>query len=111
VTANPKYRDKAHWFKKSLGETPGLDVAADIIEGLFAQDSGVRTKPGQKAVKSTLAQGAGETSEIVQTLSAQSSQNSERVDFYPTLADASISGAIGSHSMRHRCGNRFGCGT
>jgi zeaxanthin glucosyltransferase len=54
VTANPKYRDKAHWFKKSLGETRGLDVAADIIEGVFAQDSGVRTKPRHKAVKSTV---------------------------------------------------------
>jgi len=32
VKANPDYRDKARWFQKVLGETRGLDVAADIVE-------------------------------------------------------------------------------
>jgi zeaxanthin glucosyltransferase len=35
VTTNPSYRDKARWFQKILGETRGLDVAADIIERVF----------------------------------------------------------------------------
>jgi zeaxanthin glucosyltransferase len=39
VKANPNYRDKAHWLKKVLGETSGLDVAADIIERVFTEDS------------------------------------------------------------------------
>ena len=30
LKANPNYRDKARWFQKVLGETRGLDVAADI---------------------------------------------------------------------------------
>jgi zeaxanthin glucosyltransferase len=37
VKANPNYRDKAHWFQKVLGETRGLDIAADIIERVFAE--------------------------------------------------------------------------
>jgi zeaxanthin glucosyltransferase len=37
VTANPNYRDKARWFQKVLGETRGLDVAADIIERAFGE--------------------------------------------------------------------------
>jgi len=35
VTADPSYRDKARWFQKILGETRGLDMAADIIERAF----------------------------------------------------------------------------
>jgi zeaxanthin glucosyltransferase len=35
VTTNPNYRDKARSFQKILGETRGLDVAADIIERAF----------------------------------------------------------------------------
>src|SRR5262245_42286720 len=35
VTSNPSYRDKARWFQKVLRKTPGLDVAADIIERVF----------------------------------------------------------------------------
>jgi UDP:flavonoid glycosyltransferase YjiC (YdhE family) len=35
VKANPNYRDKARWFQKVLGETRGLDIAADIIERVF----------------------------------------------------------------------------
>jgi len=38
VGANPNYRDKARWFQKVLEETRGLDVAADIIERVFAQN-------------------------------------------------------------------------
>jgi MGT family glycosyltransferase len=37
VKANPNYRDKARWFQKVLGETRGLDVAADIIERVFGE--------------------------------------------------------------------------
>jgi zeaxanthin glucosyltransferase len=37
VKANPDYRDKARWFQKVLRETRGLDVAADIIEGVFGE--------------------------------------------------------------------------
>ncbi len=37
VTANPSYRDKARWFQKVLGETRGLDIAADIIERVFGE--------------------------------------------------------------------------
>ncbi len=37
VTANPSYRDKAGWFQKVLGETRGLDKAADIIERVFGE--------------------------------------------------------------------------
>jgi len=37
VTANPNYRDKARWFQKVLGETRGLDIAADIIERVFGE--------------------------------------------------------------------------
>jgi MGT family glycosyltransferase len=37
VTANPKYRVKARWFQKVLAETPGLDIAADIIERIFEE--------------------------------------------------------------------------
>ena len=38
VTGNPNYRDKARWFQKVLGETPGLDVAADIIERVLGEN-------------------------------------------------------------------------
>jgi MGT family glycosyltransferase len=37
VKSNPRYRDKALWFQKVLRETRGLDVAADIIERVFAK--------------------------------------------------------------------------
>jgi zeaxanthin glucosyltransferase len=37
VKANQSYRDKARWFQKVLGETRGLDVAADIIERVFGE--------------------------------------------------------------------------
>ena len=37
VTANPTYRVKARWFQKVLAETPGLDIAADIIERIFEE--------------------------------------------------------------------------
>jgi MGT family glycosyltransferase len=37
VKANLNYRDKARWFQKILGETRGLDVAADIIERVFGE--------------------------------------------------------------------------
>jgi zeaxanthin glucosyltransferase len=47
VTANPNYRDKARWFQKVLGETRGLDVAADIIERAFGE------KTWKKAVAAT----------------------------------------------------------
>jgi zeaxanthin glucosyltransferase len=39
VTANPNYRDKARWFQKVLAETRGLDVAADIIERAFGENT------------------------------------------------------------------------
>jgi zeaxanthin glucosyltransferase len=39
VRANPNYRDKARWFQKILAETHGLDVAADVIEQVFAENS------------------------------------------------------------------------
>ena len=39
VTANPSYRDKARWFQKVLGETRGLDMAADIIERAFGENT------------------------------------------------------------------------
>src|SRR5260221_4731401 len=37
VTANPNYRDKARWFQKVIGETRGLDIAADIVEQAFGE--------------------------------------------------------------------------
>jgi MGT family glycosyltransferase len=37
VTTNPKYRDKARWFKKIIANTRGLDIAADIIERVFGE--------------------------------------------------------------------------
>jgi MGT family glycosyltransferase len=37
LKANPNYRGKARWFQKVLGETRGLDVAADIIEQVFGE--------------------------------------------------------------------------
>jgi zeaxanthin glucosyltransferase len=37
VKADPNYREKARWFQKVLGETRGLDVAADIIERVFGE--------------------------------------------------------------------------
>jgi zeaxanthin glucosyltransferase len=37
VKANPNYRGKARWFQKVLGETRGLDVAADLIEQVFGE--------------------------------------------------------------------------
>ena len=37
VTSNPTYRDKARWFQKVLGETRGLEIAADIIERVFGE--------------------------------------------------------------------------
>jgi zeaxanthin glucosyltransferase len=37
VKANPNYRGRARWFQKVLGETRGLDVAADIIEQVFGE--------------------------------------------------------------------------
>ena len=40
VLENPNYRDKARWFQKVLGETRGLDVAADIIERVFCTTFG-----------------------------------------------------------------------
>ena len=39
VTANPSYRDKARWFQKVLRETRGLDMAADIIERAFGENT------------------------------------------------------------------------
>jgi zeaxanthin glucosyltransferase len=39
VAANPSYRDKARWFQKVLAETRGLDVAADIIERAFGDNT------------------------------------------------------------------------
>jgi UDP:flavonoid glycosyltransferase YjiC (YdhE family) len=35
VRSNPSYRDKAHWFQKTIKETRGLDVAAEIVERAF----------------------------------------------------------------------------
>jgi UDP:flavonoid glycosyltransferase YjiC (YdhE family) len=35
VRSNPSYRDKAHRFQKTIKETRGLDVAADIVERAF----------------------------------------------------------------------------
>jgi MGT family glycosyltransferase len=35
VKSNPSYRDKAHWFQKTIKEKRGLDVAADIVERAF----------------------------------------------------------------------------
>jgi zeaxanthin glucosyltransferase len=35
VRSNPSYRDKAHWFQKTIKEKHGLDVAADIVERAF----------------------------------------------------------------------------
>jgi zeaxanthin glucosyltransferase len=39
VTANPNYRDKARWFQKVLAETRGLDIAADVIERVFGENT------------------------------------------------------------------------
>ena len=35
VLENPRYREKARWFKKVITQTRGLDVAADVIERAF----------------------------------------------------------------------------
>jgi len=42
VTSNARYRDIARWFQNVLRENRGLDVAADIIEHVFAVASEVR---------------------------------------------------------------------
>jgi zeaxanthin glucosyltransferase len=39
VKSDRTYRDKARWFQKVLRETRGLDVAANIIERTFTEDS------------------------------------------------------------------------
>ena len=35
VLENPRYREKARWFRKVIAQTRGLDVAADVIERVF----------------------------------------------------------------------------
>jgi UDP:flavonoid glycosyltransferase YjiC (YdhE family) len=46
VLEKPNYRDKARWFQKVLGETRGVDVAADVIERVFCPtDSVDRYRP------------------------------------------------------------------
>ena len=35
VLENPRYREKARWFRKVTAQTRGLDVAADVIERAF----------------------------------------------------------------------------
>jgi zeaxanthin glucosyltransferase len=35
VRSNPRYRDKAQWFRKILKQTHGLDMAAEIVERAF----------------------------------------------------------------------------
>jgi len=35
VLENPRYREKARWFRKVIAQTRGLDVAADVIEQAF----------------------------------------------------------------------------
>jgi NADP-dependent 3-hydroxy acid dehydrogenase YdfG len=49
VLENPNYRDKARWFQKVLGETRGLDVAADIIERAFVQHLELKRSCGRGA--------------------------------------------------------------
>jgi zeaxanthin glucosyltransferase len=44
VRANPNYRDKARWYQKILGETRGLDTAADIIERVFVEEAGEKRR-------------------------------------------------------------------
>ena len=44
LRANPNYRDNARWFQKILGETRGLDIAADIIERVFVEDAGEKRR-------------------------------------------------------------------
>jgi MGT family glycosyltransferase len=44
VRGNPNYREKARWFQKILGETRGLDIAADIIERVFVEDAGEKRR-------------------------------------------------------------------
>ena len=39
IKANPNYRDKARWYQKVLEETRGLDVAADLIERAFGENT------------------------------------------------------------------------
>ena len=48
VTTHPGYRDKARWFQKVLGETRGLDLAADIVERVFGER--VEDKEGGAAI-------------------------------------------------------------
>jgi zeaxanthin glucosyltransferase len=35
VLENPRYREKAQWFKRVIAQTRGLDMAADVIERAF----------------------------------------------------------------------------
>jgi len=35
VLDNPRYRDKARWYRNVIAQTCGLDVAADVIERAF----------------------------------------------------------------------------
>ena len=35
VRSNPSYREKAHWFRKIIKQTRGLEVAAGIVERAF----------------------------------------------------------------------------
>jgi zeaxanthin glucosyltransferase len=45
VKANRNYRDKAPWFQNVLGETRGLDIAADIIERAYAENTWRTKRP------------------------------------------------------------------
>ena len=54
VSRNFSYREKAYWFKEVLGETRGLDVAADIIERVFGEtenagNAGIGRRDGEMA--------------------------------------------------------------
>jgi UDP:flavonoid glycosyltransferase YjiC (YdhE family) len=35
VLENPRYREKAQWFKRVIAQTRGLDMAADVVERAF----------------------------------------------------------------------------
>jgi len=62
VLENPRYREKARWFRKVIAQTRGLDVAADVIERAFrlpAYPQSFRPNPSKLTADSNVLRAAG----------------------------------------------------
>jgi UDP:flavonoid glycosyltransferase YjiC (YdhE family) len=42
VLENPRYREKAREFRAAIARTRGLDLAANVIEGIFKRETAGR---------------------------------------------------------------------